>query len=277
MPGLSRWRQLALIALVASGAFFVLPGRAWAQPSGPHGSADPHGSAERHGRHGSTEHHGRPGGAGGERHGRPGGGGGEQQVHAASLAGPDGAARSPAETAPSHGGGPRSERPGKHAERLAPPPPTRHAPSEQRHPPSPAPHAPAPHSPAPHAPPPHIPTPRSAGGPAALLTASVLPPYHLALEPGLPPAAHPRAVTVPAAAAPPEAAAVAPDKFPEPMVQSGGSWKGPSLRTAGGLTIPIAVGLAVGMFLIGQALVDRRDPKMARAPERSRNDTVGFG
>lgn len=61
------------------------------------------------------------------------------------------------------------------------------------------------------------------------------------------------------------------------MVEAGGPWKGPSLKAASGLTIPIAFGFAVGLFLVLQALIDRRDPKVARAPERSRDDTVGFG
>jgi hypothetical protein len=63
---------------------------------------------------------------------------------------------------------------------------------------------------------------------------------------------------------------------PGNMIGTGGPWQGPSLRTAGGLLVPIIFGAAVAMFLIGQALIDRRDPKLSRAPRSGRDDTVGF-
>jgi hypothetical protein len=61
-----------------------------------------------------------------------------------------------------------------------------------------------------------------------------------------------------------------------PMVIAGGGWKGVSLRAATNLKVPILFGVVVALFVLGQALIDRRDPKMSRAPERNDEDTVGF-
>ena len=49
-----------------------------------------------------------------------------------------------------------------------------------------------------------------------------------------------------------------------------------SLQTAGHLSIPIFFGVGVALFILLQALVDRRDPKVSRAPQRGDDDTVGF-
>jgi hypothetical protein len=49
-----------------------------------------------------------------------------------------------------------------------------------------------------------------------------------------------------------------------------------SLQIATNLKVPILFGVAVALFVLGQALIDRRDPKMSRAPERNDDDTVGF-
>lgn len=49
-----------------------------------------------------------------------------------------------------------------------------------------------------------------------------------------------------------------------------------SLQAAVDLRIPMLFGAAVLLFVLLQALVDRRDPKVARAPERGDDDTVGF-
>jgi hypothetical protein len=59
-------------------------------------------------------------------------------------------------------------------------------------------------------------------------------------------------------------------------VNPGDSWKGLSLRAATNLKVPILFGVVVALFVLGQALIDRRDPKMSRAPERNDEDTVGF-
>jgi hypothetical protein len=82
-------------------------------------------------------------------------------------------------------------------------------------------------------------------------------------EPG-----HPRSTgtTVPAAAG----------GLNEPMVVASGGWKGLSLKAATNLKIPIAFGVAVALFVLIQALIDRRDPKLSRAPERGDDDTVDF-
>ena len=47
-------------------------------------------------------------------------------------------------------------------------------------------------------------------------------------------------------------------------------------KAATDLKIPIAFAVAVALFLLVQALIDRRDPKLARAPERGDEETVGF-
>ncbi len=62
----------------------------------------------------------------------------------------------------------------------------------------------------------------------------------------------------------------------EAMVGASGAWKGLSLRAATNLKVPILFGIVVALFVLGQALIDRRDPKMSRAPERNDEDTVGF-
>jgi hypothetical protein len=62
----------------------------------------------------------------------------------------------------------------------------------------------------------------------------------------------------------------------EPMVLANGGWKGLSLRAATNLKVPILFGIVVALFVLVQALIDRRDPKMSRAPERNDEDTVGF-
>lgn len=59
------------------------------------------------------------------------------------------------------------------------------------------------------------------------------------------------------------------------MIATGGRWH-PTLRSASDLVVPIAVGVAVAFFVLVQALVDRRDPKLSSAPQRGREDTVGF-
>jgi hypothetical protein len=62
----------------------------------------------------------------------------------------------------------------------------------------------------------------------------------------------------------------------EPMTLANGGWKGVSLRAATNLKVPILFGVVVALFVLVQALIDRRDPKMSRAPERNDEDTVGF-
>ncbi|HUJ65509.1 MAG TPA: hypothetical protein VLX59_08230 [Acidimicrobiales bacterium] len=61
-----------------------------------------------------------------------------------------------------------------------------------------------------------------------------------------------------------------------PMEMTNNAWKGLSLRAATNLKVPILFGVVVALFVLGQALIDRRDPKMSRAPERNDDDTVGF-
>jgi hypothetical protein len=64
--------------------------------------------------------------------------------------------------------------------------------------------------------------------------------------------------------------------YNEPMVLAAGPWRGLSMQAATKLSIPILFGAAVALFALLQALIDRRDPKLSRAPERGEDDTVGF-
>lgn len=48
------------------------------------------------------------------------------------------------------------------------------------------------------------------------------------------------------------------------------------MKEADGLRVPIAFGVAAAAFLLMQAFIDWRDPKLSRAPQRGSDDTVGF-
>jgi len=61
-----------------------------------------------------------------------------------------------------------------------------------------------------------------------------------------------------------------------PMVAANGDNPFQPLQAATDLKVPILFGVVVALFILGQALIDRRDPKMSRAPERNDEDTVGF-
>jgi hypothetical protein len=56
-----------------------------------------------------------------------------------------------------------------------------------------------------------------------------------------------------------------------------GRWPGGSFQAATRLSIPILFGAVIALFILLQGFVGRRDPKLARAPERGEDDTVGFG
>jgi hypothetical protein len=57
---------------------------------------------------------------------------------------------------------------------------------------------------------------------------------------------------------------------------AGAGWHAAPLQAATSQSIPILLGVAIGLFVLLQAFIDRRDPKLARAPERGEDDTVGF-
>jgi hypothetical protein len=62
----------------------------------------------------------------------------------------------------------------------------------------------------------------------------------------------------------------------EPMIVAGGGWAGVSMKAATNLRVPIAFALVVALFILVQALIDRRDPKLSRAPERGDEDSARF-
>ena len=53
-------------------------------------------------------------------------------------------------------------------------------------------------------------------------------------------------------------------------------WAGQSLKAATKLKFPIAFLAVAAVFFLIQALIDRRDPKLSRAPERQGEDSVEF-
>jgi hypothetical protein len=53
-------------------------------------------------------------------------------------------------------------------------------------------------------------------------------------------------------------------------------WSGGTLQAATRLTVPIALGALLLVFVIVQWLVDWRDPKFVEAPARKDDDSVGF-
>ncbi len=99
--------------------------------------------------------------------------------------------------------------------------------------------------------------------------------------------AHQRAMVVAAAAVAPGAtvvpAALPPQVVAVPVIEPGvptvavaGPLGGVSLASASHLGIPIVFVLLVGVSLLMQGFVGRRDPKLAEAPARSDTDTVPF-
>ena len=61
-----------------------------------------------------------------------------------------------------------------------------------------------------------------------------------------------------------------------PLVLAAAPWRGVSLRAATHLSVPIAFGMLVAVFAVLQALIDRRDPKLSKAPTRNDDETVAF-
>lgn len=59
-------------------------------------------------------------------------------------------------------------------------------------------------------------------------------------------------------------------------VTGGGLWSGGTVQAATRLSVPIALGALVLIFVIVQWLVDWRDPKFVEAPARKDDDSVGF-
>jgi hypothetical protein len=60
------------------------------------------------------------------------------------------------------------------------------------------------------------------------------------------------------------------------VVPGGGQWHGASLQADTSLSVPLALGGAVLVFIIVQWLIDRRDPKFVDAPARKDDDSIGF-
>lgn len=56
----------------------------------------------------------------------------------------------------------------------------------------------------------------------------------------------------------------------------GGSLSGTSFETARKLKLPIALLVGAALFMLIQSLVDRRDPKVALAPEHAQDDSLDF-
>jgi hypothetical protein len=67
-----------------------------------------------------------------------------------------------------------------------------------------------------------------------------------------------------------------------PLAASPGAAEAASVWSAGGigattvLTVPIALGGLVAVFMVVQWLIDRRDPRLAEAPTLREENSVGF-
>lgn len=53
-------------------------------------------------------------------------------------------------------------------------------------------------------------------------------------------------------------------------------WSGGPLTVGTILTVPLTLGGLAVVFVVGQWLIDRRDPKFVDAPAREEDDSVGF-
>ena len=60
------------------------------------------------------------------------------------------------------------------------------------------------------------------------------------------------------------------------VVPGTGPWEEASLQAATSLSVPLALGGVVVVFIVVQWLIDRRDPKFVEAPARKDDDSVGF-
>lgn len=61
-----------------------------------------------------------------------------------------------------------------------------------------------------------------------------------------------------------------------PAVTAARAWDALQVRAGTDLDIPGAFLVLIALFVLGQSLIDRRDPKMVGAPKSSNEDTVGF-
>jgi hypothetical protein len=61
-----------------------------------------------------------------------------------------------------------------------------------------------------------------------------------------------------------------------PLNLAAGEFKDLSLSASTDFKVPMLFGAAIGLFVLLQFLVDRRDPKLSSAPERGDDDSVGF-
>jgi len=69
---------------------------------------------------------------------------------------------------------------------------------------------------------------------------------------------------------------ILPEIINAPLDMAAGEWKNLSLSASTDLEVPMLFGAAIGLFVLLQFLVDRRDPKLSSAPERGDDDSVGF-
>ena len=53
-------------------------------------------------------------------------------------------------------------------------------------------------------------------------------------------------------------------------------WADDTFAESAKLKVPLALLAAMAVFVLAQSLIDRRDPKLSRAPERQGEDSVGF-
>lgn len=64
--------------------------------------------------------------------------------------------------------------------------------------------------------------------------------------------------------------------FRRSVIMASGAGPGPSLSTATDLGVPIGFGALAALFLLVQAALGRRDPRLADAPASGDDDSVSF-
>jgi hypothetical protein len=62
----------------------------------------------------------------------------------------------------------------------------------------------------------------------------------------------------------------------EQVISVGQTWDGGSLDASTSHRVPFTLAALILLFVVGQWLVDRRDPKFVEAPARKDDDSIGF-
>ena len=94
--------------------------------------------------------------------------------------------------------------------------------------------------------------------------------------PGIPAAVPPARAVAGAPSASHHRHYLAASPLPRTVIVASGASPAPSLTAATDLGVPIIFGALVGLFLLVQSAIGRRDPRLADAPARGDDDSVAF-